>query len=60
MKSNSTILIAILSVAVVVLAYVAYDRRSRVEKAEDSLRDAARNVQDAIQPRTPGEKSVTE
>jgi len=56
MKSNTNLFIAVLAVAVVILAYVAYDRRSRMDKAEDSLRAAGRNIQDAMSPRTPAEK----
>ena len=56
MKSNSSIIIAILVVAVVVLAFVAYDRRSRMDRAGDAIREAGRDVKDSIHPRTPAEK----
>jgi hypothetical protein len=56
MKSNSTIIIGLLAAAVLLLGYIVYDRRSRGEKAVDSLRDAGRSVQDAISPRTVPEK----
>ena len=56
MKSNSTLIIVILAVAVAVLAFVAYDRRSPVDKAGDAIRDAGRDIKDAVHPRTPAEK----
>jgi hypothetical protein len=56
MKSNSTLIIVVLAVAVAVLAYVAYDRRSPAEKAADAIRDVGRGIQDAVDPRSPAEK----
>lgn len=57
MKPNTTlIIITILAVAVAVLAYVAYERRSPVEKAGDAIREAGRDVRDAVDPRSPAEK----
>jgi hypothetical protein len=56
MASNSNLLIAVLAVVVVILAYVAYGRLSRAGQTEDSLRKAARKVEDAINPRTPAGK----
>ena len=56
MKSNSSILIAVLVIAVAVLAWVAYDRRSPVEKAGDAIREAGRDLRDAVDPRSPAEK----
>jgi hypothetical protein len=56
MKSNSSLIIVILALAVVVLAFVAYDRRSPVEKAADSIREAGRDIKDAVDPRSPAEK----
>jgi hypothetical protein len=56
MKSNSSIIISLLVIAVLILGYVAYDRRSRTDKAVDAIRDAGRSVQDVVSPRTPAEK----
>ena len=56
MKSNSTLIIVILAVAVVVLAFVVYDRRTPMEKAGDSIRAAGRDIKDAVDPRSPAEK----
>lgn len=56
MKSNSTLIIVILAIAVAVLAFVAYDRRSPIEKAGDAIRETGRDIRDAVDPRTPAEK----
>ncbi len=56
MKSNSNLIIAVLVIAVAVLAYVAYDRRSPSEKAVDAVRDAGREIKNAVDPRSPVEK----
>ncbi len=55
MKINSSVIVAIV-IAVLVLGYVVYDRRSRTEKAADAIRDAGRSVQDVVAPRTLPEK----
>jgi hypothetical protein len=56
MKSNSNLIIVVLAVAVVILAFVVYDRRSRTEKAADAIRDAGRDIKHAFDPRSPAEK----
>ena len=56
MKGNSTLIIVLLAVTVAIFAYVAYERRSPVEKAADALREAGREIKDAVDPRTPAEK----
>jgi hypothetical protein len=56
MKSNTNLIIAIIVIAVAVLAFVAYDRRSPTEKAGDSIREAGRDIKDAVEPRSPAEK----
>ena len=56
MKSNTTIIIVVLAVAVAVLAFMVYERRSPAEKVGDSLRDAGREIKDAVDPRSPAEK----
>ena len=56
MKSNTNLIIAILVIAVAVLSFVAYDRRNPIEKAGDSIREAGRDIKDAVEPRSPAEK----
>ena len=56
MRSNNTIIIVVLTVAVGILAFIVYERRSPMEKAGDSLREAGRDIQDAVNPRSLGEK----
>lgn len=56
MKSNSTLIIVILAVAVAVLAFMVYERRSPVEKAGDAIRETGRDIKDAVDPRSPAEK----
>lgn len=56
MKSNSNLIIVVLVAAVAILAFVVYDRRSRTEKATDAIRDAGRDIKNAVDPRSPGEK----
>ena len=56
MKSNSVILISVLVVAIAVLAYVAYERRSPAQKAGSAIREAGRDLKHAVDPRSPAEK----
>lgn len=56
MKSSTNLIIAILVIAVAVLSFVAYDRRNPIEKAGDSIREAGRDIKDAVEPRSPAEK----
>lgn len=56
MKSNSNLIIVVLVAAVAILAFVVYDRRSRTDKAADVIRDAGRDIKNAVDPRSPGEK----
>ncbi len=52
----SQIIIALVVVSVALLAFLAYERRSPVEKAGDSIRAAGRDLKEVVDPRTPGEK----
>jgi hypothetical protein len=45
-----------LVIIVAALAFVAYDRRSPVEKAGDAIREAGHDIKDAVDPRSPAEK----
>ena len=56
MKSNTNLIIAFLVIAVAVLAFVAYARRNPIDKAGDSIREAGRDIKDAVEPRSPAEK----
>ena len=56
MKSNNTIILVVLAIAVAILAFIVYDRRSPVEKAGDSIREAGRDIKNAVDPRSPAEK----
>ncbi len=56
MKQTPVIIMAALSLAVVAVAFVAFDNRSPVEKAGSAIRETGREIKDAVDPRTPTEK----
>jgi hypothetical protein len=56
MKSNSPLIILAIGVAVVILLLVVYERRSPLEKTGDSIREAGRDLKDAVDPRSPAKK----
>lgn len=53
---TSTLIVILILFAVGIFAYVQYENRSPAEKAIDNLKEAGRDLKDAVDPRSPAEK----